>query len=259
MKKNILFSMTTVIERSDKREQLIKALRSIHKYEPNLQKYAKIVIINEYNETGIKANFLKEEFPWITSIINKTKKNKGQARSLNLIIKMLGTKNKPKFDFWLHFEESWIVTKPFLKICNEAMAIGIDQLQLTEDNWMQDYDYSIILPDTRRKIYIQTKHFPYKGYLDCLRKGNNTNYIEKYCRDYGQDEWPLWSLRPGMDRVSKILNVGLFSTSKDMWPVHFELDCAFNWTLQPGGVVKAGIECVKRQKGHVSFSETNYK
>jgi hypothetical protein len=258
MKKNILFSMTTVAERPDKRQQLIKALHSIHKHEPNLQKYAKVVIINEYSENGFKANFLKEEFPWIHAIVNKTKKDQGQAGSLNLIIKMLGTKTRPKFDFWLHFEESWIVTKPFLKICDEAMSIGIDQLQLTEDNWEEDHDYSIMLPKTRRRIYVQSKHLPYKGYVDCIRSENNYANIEKLCRDDGQDEWPLWSLRPGMDRVSKILNVGLFSTSKEMWPVHFELEYAMNWLLQPGGVVKAGIELVKRQKGHVSFSETNY-
>lgn len=257
MKKNILFSMTTVIERPDKKEQLLKALRSIHKHEPNLQKYAKIVVINEYSEAGIKADFLKKEFPWITSIVNKTRKDKGQAGSLNIILKMLGSKNKPSFDFWLHFEESWIVTKPFLKICDEAMSLGVDQLQLTEDNWEEDHDYSVVLPKTRKKIYIQTKHFPYKGYSHCIRTGNNSKSIEKLCRDFGQDEWPLWSLRPGMDRVSKILSVGLFNVSKAMWPVHFELDFALNWVLQPGGVVKAGIKCTKRQKGHVSFSETN--
>jgi len=228
MRKNILFSVTTVVERPDKREQLIKALRSIHKHEPNLQKYAKIVIVNEYSETGVKANFLKEEFPWIHTIINKTKKDKGQAASLNIIIKMLGTKMKPKFDFWLHFEESWIVTKPFLNICDEAMSCGIDQLQLTEDNWQDDHDYSILLPRSRKKIYVQSKHLP------------------------------LWSLRPGMDRVSKILSIGLFNTSKAMWPVHFELAFAMAWVLQPGGVTKAGIICTKRQTGHISFSETNY-
>ena len=251
--------MTTVIERPDKREQLLKSLRSIHKYEPKLNQYAKIVVVNEYSETGIKADFLKKEFPWITTIINKTKKDKGQAGSLNLIIKMLGTKTKPKFDFLIHWEESWSATKPFLKICDEAMSIGIDQLQLTEDNWMEDFDYSIILPKTRRKIYVQTKHIPYAGYSDCDSSIHNAKHIEKYCRDQGQDEWPLWSLRPGIDRVSKVLNIGLFNTSKVMWPVHFELAWAYQWTMQKGGIVKAGIECAKRQEGHVSFSDVNYK
>jgi hypothetical protein len=257
MRKNILFSMTTVVERPDKREQLIKALRSIHKYEPKLQQYAKIVIVNEYSESGVKADFLKNEFPWITAIVNKTKKDRGQAGSLNLIIKMLGTKNKPKFDFLIHWEESWVATKPFLKICDEAMSIGIDQLQLTEDNWEDDHDYYITLPKTRKRIYVQSKHLPYKGYSDCNHSIHNIKHIEKLCRDNGQDEWPLWSLRPGIDRVSKLLNVGLFSTAQEMWPVHFELSFALNWVLQPGGVTKAGIKCTKRQVGHKSFSETN--
>ena len=36
--KNILCSITTVIERPDKREQIIKLLHSIYKYEHNLNK-----------------------------------------------------------------------------------------------------------------------------------------------------------------------------------------------------------------------------
>jgi len=247
---NILFSMTTVIERPDKREQVIKALRSIHKYEPKLQKYAKIVIINEYNPEGIKADFLKEEFPWINIVINKTFKDKGQAGSLNLIIKMLGTINKPKFDYWLHWEESWVATRPFLGVCYEAMSIGIDQLQLTEDMWEDDYYYYVNLPKSRRKIYIQRKYLPYKMYSHCKRIVKKQH--EK-CRDLG--DWPLWSLRPSMDRVSKILNVGLFNTDPKFWPVDFELEFAYNWTMQSGGVTKAGILCTKRQKGHKSFSD----
>lgn len=256
MKKNILFSMTTVVERPDKKEQLLNSLRSIHKYEPNLHKYADIIIINEYSENGFKADFLKIEFPWINTIINKTKKYQGQVRSLNLIIDILQGLN---YDYWLHFEESWVVTEPFLKICKEAMLFGIDQLQLTEDDWMKDYNSLILLPKTQKYIYIQNNHIPYKGYSDCIRTNNSTKYIEKMCRDKGQDKWPLWSLRPGIDRVSKILNIGKFNTAKVMWPVHFELEYAINWIMQPGGVIKAGIECVKRQKGHISFSETNYK
>jgi hypothetical protein len=170
---------------------------------------------------------------------------------------MLGSRNKPKFEFWLHWEESWVATKPFLKVCDEAMSIGIDQLQLTEDNWEDDYDYSIVLPNNKRKIFVQTKHLPYKGFAHCKRI--KEFYQHELCRDHGNEDWPLWSLRPGMDRVSKVLAVGLFNTDPKFWPVDFELEWAWNWVMQPGGVTKAGILCAKRQEGHKSFSETSFK
>lgn len=263
-KRKILFSITTVIEKPDKRKQIINALRSIHKYEPNLHKHAKIVVVNEYSVSGVKADFLKEEFPWIDKIINKKKIDKGQSGSLNLIIDMLGNKTKQNYDYWLHFEESWIVTKPFLKICLEAMDIGIDQLQLTEDIWQDDYNYSINLKRSKQKIYIQKKHLPYKMFEKCLKSKYTSKSKRKIiqhpsCKDYGSKFWPLWSLRPGIDRVSKILNVGYFNTDPKFWPVHFELLFAMQWTMQPGGATKAGILCTKRQKNHVSFSETNLK
>jgi hypothetical protein len=266
-KRKILFSITTVIERPDKRKQVIRALRSIHKYEPNLRKHAKIVVVNEYSEEGAKADFLKDEFPWIDKVVNKTKKDKGQSGSLNLIIDMLGSPatKKRKYDYWIHWEESWVATKPFLKVCMEAMDMGIDQLQLTEDIWEEDHDYSINLKRSKRKIYVQRKHFPYKKFEKCLTsRSKSTSRRKKIiqdreCKDYAYDDWPLWSLRPSMDRVSKILNVGYFNTDPKFWPVHFELLFAAQWTMQPGGAVKAGILCTKRQKGHVSFSETNAK
>jgi hypothetical protein len=77
-KKNILFTMTCFLSREDKLIQTLKALRSIHKHEPNLRKHAEIVVINECGH--VKGQFLKKEFPWITKIVDKKKKTRNSKK-----------------------------------------------------------------------------------------------------------------------------------------------------------------------------------
>jgi hypothetical protein len=260
MPKNILFTLTCFLSREDKLIQTLKALRSIHKCEPNLKKYADIVVINECGTTS--GQFLKKEFPWITKVIDKKSKNDcGQSGSLNVAIDML-RKNKKKYEFWLHWEESWICTKPFLKVCDEAMSLGVDQLHLTVEDFSDKYYYSYKakLPDNKRYITFRRK-YNYDHYKDCKRSGkelhNGSKKIKqnKNCKEDSSDNpWPLYTLQPAMDRVSKILNVGYFNQDPKFWPVHFELEFGYNWVMQPGGIVAAGIGCAKRQKGHRSFS-----
>jgi hypothetical protein len=141
------------------------------------------------------------------------------------------------------------------------MSMGVDQLQLTEDVWEDEHSYKIRLPKNKKYIYVQTKYLPYKHYEKCKRgpNGNKTRNIKQKCElvfsDSGYEmDYPVWSLRPAMDRVSKVLNVGYFNEDPKFWPVHFEIEWAYNWIMQPGGAVKAGIICSKRQKGHSSFS-----
>lgn len=250
----ILFTLTTFLSRPDKLKQSLKALKSIEKYEPDLKKYCYILVINECGK--VKGNFLKKDFPWIDRVINKNNKC-GQAGSLNIAIDEL-YKNKKKYKYWIHWEESWVAVKPFLEIGIEVMEKGVSQLQFTEDGWMDDYEKKIRLKN-RKYIYIQKKH-SYSNYKICKRKKygkSSKNYIPNIrCNERDPDKyWPLWSLRPGIDQVDKVLKVGYFTTDKRFWPVHFELEWAYNWVQL--NTIKAGIELVKRQKGHRSFSEEN--
>ena len=267
-KKNILFTLTCFLSREDKLIQTENALRSIYKYEPNLKKYADVVVINECGT--VSGQFLKKEFPWITKVIDKSVKSTcGQSGSLNVAIDMLIKKTKkskelkiPQYEFWLHWEESWVCTKPFLKVCDEAMSLGLDHLHLTTEDYSDDYYYSYKtkLPDSKRFINFKRK-YNYDHYEKCKRVPRELNHRSKKikqnkdCKEYDSGEpWPLWTLQPSMDRVSKILNIGYFNQDPEFWPVHFELEFAYNWLMQPGGVLAAGIGCAKRQKGHRSFS-----
>lgn len=252
MGKGILFTLTCFISRPDKMKQTLVALNSIKKQEPHIKKDCYILVVNECptSRSKIASDYLKKKFPWIDKVINK-KYNCGQAASLNIIIDFLKQK---KFKYWLHWEESWKAQKPFLKLCKYAMYIGIDQLQLTEDIWQEDHCKVLDTPH-KRKIYIQT-YDDYSEYEQCKRTGKKRRKFRPHpkCRSNKSLPWPLWSLRPGIDVVERVLEVGYFTEDPDFWPVHFELEWAYNWSMLCN-IVKGGVECAKRQGGHKSFSE----
>ena len=258
MVKNILFTMTCFLSRPDKFKQAVKAFESIKKQEPNIKRSCYIVLINECGETSGKV--LKKQFKWIDKVIDKTKSNSGcgQPSSLNLAIDML--KKNSKFKYWLHWEESWVAKKPFLNLCKYAMDIGVDQLQLTEDQWQDDY-IKILKTPYRRNIYVQTNR-DFSHYSQCKRRTKRSRNSKKLkpkstCKEENTNlDWPLWSLRPSMDNAERVLQVGYFTEQKQFWPVHFEIEWAYNWATLPN-IIKAGAECAYRQKGHRSFSEEN--
>ena len=153
--------------------------------------------------------------------------------------------------------------RPFIQLCVDAMYMGVDQMQLTED--VMTWNTSDVKKRTphNRYLYINTRGDNFESFKACKRRPSalhsRTRVVRSSskCRDNMRQMWPLWSLRPGMDRASKVLNVGYFDEDKVMWPVHFELEWAYNWATQVGGVVKAGANVAYRQRGHISFSETH--
>jgi len=272
--KNILFTLTTFLSLEDKLKQCIHCLKSIEKYEPNLKKKCYILVINECGK--INGQFLKKEFPWIDKIIDKgnrkdkTGKKCGQASSLNICISYL---KKKQFKYWLHWEESWLATRPFLQLCLDAMKMNIDCIQISED----DGHESIQRLHTPHNRYIFIQSIPDDFKINCksnFKKScckRNKNQLKtkskkikqhprcKECYHKKCDDkwWPLWSLRPGMDKKEKVLSIGYFNTDPKFWPVHFELEWAYNWLTQPGGVTKGLSICTKRQEKHISLSDKN--
>ena len=131
--KNILFSCTSYIALPNKYKELDRALSTFTKYN-NIDNIRDYYVVNEYSDKNVddKIERLKEKYPFI-KIINKDKSKKGQANSLNIIIDLLKN-NRDKYKYWVHWEESWFVTKSFLKDAYNIMENdNIDQLQLTDD------------------------------------------------------------------------------------------------------------------------------
>lgn len=268
-RKPILFTLTCFLSHPDKRRQTVACLKSLQKHEPDLAHNCEVLVINEAGKTS--GAFLKKQFPWITTVVDKPDSRKGQARSLNLAIQRL---RAGKFKFWIHWEESWTVRGPFLATMLEAMQHGIDQLQIITNLFQELHTKSPVrLPVSGRRALVQ-RRVGYSMYKSCKRSSSSTRLGRNLdpsirwgssgkkqparCWDDDYEHWPLWSLSPGIDRASRVLSVGYFNTDPDFWPVHFELEWAYNWAMQ-GGVKKAGVEMAFRQKGHRSFSETKAK
>ena len=215
--KNTLFTCTTFLSKPNKYNELDRALSTfLSNYDgESIREY---LVINEYSEedTSEMIETLRDKYPMIT-FMNKKKNQQGQAYSLNIIIDYL---KKHKYKYWIRWEESWYTIRPFF---NEAYNImettSIDQLQFTEN--FKD------IPSHRVKV--KDKH------LEIKKRDSYPDYWigEK------DDNWPLFSLRPGIDRVSTILKVGYFNNSKDKWPITFEYDYSLDW-VQVGkkGVLK---------------------
>lgn len=213
-KNKILFTCTSYISLQGKFEELYKALVLFFKFN-DYNSIDRFIVINEYSkiDTTNKINFLKEKFPQV-DFIQKKRNKKGQANSLNIIINIL---RRNKYDYWIQWEESWFPNRNFIKDAIEIMTESkIDQLQFTND-WFN-------VEKERRhefKNYVEIDKIP-GNYSD-----ENINFWKK-----DLTKWPLYSLRPCINRVSTMLPLRYFNTSKEKWPVQFEFEYAYKWAQQ---------------------------
>ena len=213
---SILFTITTYLALDNKFNEADDALNTFFKFE-DTNKINKYLLINEYHEkdTSELLKKLKEKYPKL--IIYQKKSNEiGQTYSLNIIIKLLKLFN---FKYWIQWEEGWYVNKPFI---NKSIDIidkyNLDQLQFTYLDW-HDQDNKIhkdgfyLIPSRGKDYY------------------NNASNTEK-----AFPKWPLFSLRPSINRVSKILQLGYFKKNEpeEKWAQKFEHNFALKFVNADG-------------------------
>lgn len=244
----ILFTCTTYISKPNKIDSLKQTLDSFLKY-TSIDDIDRMIVINEYGEnTNELISPLEETYPQF-EFINKDEDNKGQARSINMIIDILREGN---YDYWLHWEDSWILTESFLPNALDIMLDDqVDQLQLIP-SWKD-------VSDKRKKTWVTNSG---QKYVEILKIEDSLDeQIKPFgtCSDYklnwwenGLDNWPLFSLSPGIDKVDKILTTGYFDNSDDMWPITFEFKWSVKWLCNGArkGVIEETI--CERVDGHKS-------
>jgi len=200
------------------------------------------LLINEFSEnnreeTSSLIRQLKEQFCFL-EIIQKTSHERGQANSLNMILRELRSTGYP---YWLHVEESWRTVRPFLKRSLDFMETHpyLHQLQLYHAAYYTSHihirvteDVKVIAPDTS----IEFTHV------------NPRNW-----REYSF-KWPSYSLRPSLTRVSflKVNPELVFNEDPDWFPVVFEFDFALKWQLMGGSMCGVMEDAIVRQEGHTS-------
>ena len=199
-------------------------------------------VINEYSNNLMVHNQmeqLKNEFPFIEFVQKTNVEERGQARSLNIIL------NKLKhYKYWIHWEETWIAKDTFLEEIVWIMdSTNIDQLQLTND-WFND------LPSERQKFIITTPYEKHRKVYEIRPHENAMLNIRTGQRP--RNEWPPYSLRPGINRSSFFQTLGLFNEDPKLWPVKFEWDFGNAFILAHG--IKAVLDkpMVFRQWNHSS-------
>jgi hypothetical protein len=230
----ILFTITTYLALDRKFDEVNCALETFFKFE-NTNKIKKYLLINEYHEkdTSHLLNQIKKKFPKLI-IYQKKENEKGQVFSLNIIIKLLKLGD---FNYWIQWEEGWFVNQSFIQnginiIHNE----NLDQLQFSYMDW-HDQDNKI------KK----------NGYYLIPSRGNNY-YDNAKSNNERTGKWPLFSLRPSINRVSKILEIGYFkkNSPNEMWTQKFEYDYSYKFMEKKG--IKGSIigDYVFRNKNHYS-------
>ena len=244
-KQSVIFTCSTFFEKKDKFDQFIKAMDSIQDADRAL--IDNFVVINEYgpdyddNDAKNHAQAIKTRYPFI-HYIQKGANDRGQARTLNMILSRIGT-----FDYWIHWEESWIAKDIFVAKCLDVMNRGdtsLSQLQLTFPDW-RDVAPERIIPRDGFMIILLDKMY---ASLD-----HGVDKIYEIWSQHSLDIiWPLYSLRPSINRVAHVQRLHGFDEDPDLWPIKFEYEFGVRW-IDVGcskGIIEPSV--VFRQDGHVS-------
>jgi hypothetical protein len=223
----IIFTCTTYLSKPNKLNHFLHAIDSI----PDKYLIDKFLVINEYDESNTidYQKIINNKYPYI-DFIQKTNINKGQAKSLNIILDQISN-----YTYWIHWEESWIAKTSFIyksiNIMNKDLTIS--QLQFTPD-WDSD------ISEDRKIRY--NDYFILKSHSLYNKVYNNDNVIT----------WPLYSLRPSINRVSFYLKCDKFDENPKLWPIKFEYEYGIKWLNN--NAVKALIQppIAFRQSNHIS-------
>jgi len=185
------------------------------KFEP-LSTFSKVLVLVDHCKHNKLYNNVRFEFPEVEFVVKK-EKDWGQAKSLNLILSHIGD-----YEFWVHWEDSWIVKRPFLV---DAMRVMSDQ-RVIDVNLCGIHSHA-----TQSDNPWYGKEQVIQGIRVKVRQARNFQEVAKEC-EKGQvslELWPAFSLSPGIFRVSAWVDTGhYFSEEKKDWPLTFE----YKWACE---------------------------
>lgn len=234
-----LFTCTSYITLPNKFEELDRALSTFFKYN-NSNRIREFILINEYDPiSDYLIEKIKNKYPNII-IWNKSEDQKGQAKSLNMVIDYLKQNN---YKYWLHWEESWYCLDRFIdKMLNIMDNNNINQFSLR-------YNLFEILSKENRLDFLD--YVDYDDHTEIIPKDINrydvkTPWYNNLCN------WPLFSLMPGIDKVDTILKTGYFSTDSEKWPIIFEYEFACEWIKHINRIAGFKKEYISRNSDHKS-------
>jgi len=223
-----IFTCTTFFdfEKQDKWAAFCIAMDSIQSQhsQETLRKINKWVVVNEYSPNPRQdwTRLIHERYPFI-DVIQKGPEEKGQAASMNIILRMI-----QGYTYWIHWEETWYCRRPcFDRMFDIMTTTNITQLQVTQHldlpNWLDSDAHPRHLVSTRNntQYYAIQPSSDTDTYLHASAYEFNDGYIRN---------WPLYSLLPSINRACHY-RIGEFSTDPALWPIRFEWDYSRRWLL----------------------------
>lgn len=207
--------------------------------DPLVQTGQELIVINEWSHDADQHRaFMRRNYPTIR-FIQKGVEDAGQARSLNILVRdhLLHSRKK----YWVHWEDSWVCTRPFFPSAVRLMDRHprVCQLQLTGD-WKDDSSDD--------------------DGLQVLRPPPRDQWDKDAYRQESLDlaAWPLFSLRPSINRLSFFQRHAAdfyFLEHPYLWPLRFEWEFG-RLFLRNGGVKAVSNRAyATRVRGHKSTYE----
>jgi hypothetical protein len=235
--RDVIFTCTTYFDypNQDKWAVFCRGMDQLLKlHSPaTLERIGAWMIVNEYSDQPKEdwVHKLAVRYPFMTCI-QKAHHQRGQASSLNLCLDYLSS-----YLYWIQWEESWYPQRECLERGLSIMqTTEITQLQLTGNGTNPDWLGTDWL-DRCIGSYFRVEHTPEVCHIhysaDQLRTIQPWDARTLYTHPMWGRSWPLYSLRPSINRVS-FYTFGPFRTEPDLWPVKFEWEYARRW-LEHGG------------------------
>jgi hypothetical protein len=241
-KMRTLLTFSACMSHRNRRDRLLAAVESVFAHNKR-SLVGECLVVNEFDENRQEdfAPLVLGKEPTI-QFIQKSKQDRGQARTLNMILDRLQW-----YDLWIHWEEMWMCVRPFIEESIEIMRQQPDLTQLQvaykpEPSWTPD----------RRIAKTTSGGLPYEQILI----GKDAERMRSAKReDWAHLEWPLFSLMPGVNRAQFCRRVvGRFSEDAALWPVTFEFEYGLRWLLR-GGIKGISVpHAAERQPGASTYA-----
>jgi hypothetical protein len=256
----VLATITTYLSLDGKKEAFATAMGSFIAQHAACDELSNIDALYVFNEVAnsreeskacerwLQKFFKVFNLPFKVHIIQKfVDGEKGHALSLNKIMRLL-----KGYDFHIHLEESWFYTSKWLGKAIEIMKNNqhISQLQLTPDRWDHDQLYYKL----RKRSGFYEVH-PTQEWHEAIKKHDHHTCTPDDLTLEIEDYWPLYSLRPSINNVSKISTLSMFEEDPEWFPRKFEWKYSLEWAAHGNRKAVICPLVAQRFPNHISTYE----
>lgn len=187
---------------------------------------SEILVVDDNSSTEDREK-MKQLYPYITFIF-KDEKNKGHAKSMNIIRNYMISKN---YKYQFHLEDDWrfLFKDAFIGKCLSVLMSNNNYGQcLLNKNYSEEDELYKYVGGTLKELnemdklnFNNIKYYEHEYY-------QGTELENKMRENYGRNTcyyWPHFSLRVGITKVDVYKNIGEFNETVS----HFEREYAFRY------------------------------